>query len=145
MNPHFCDFAHPSGFKVNTDLNEKVDISRILIHPVDGTDSKARVTAIEAANSVLSTWVKQSAGAVPAEYEVEIIFEDGMRYRGHYRPRQNDKASLGRDIRRSLTLIAEKGGQPVKQGHLAMDSPFIWSNSGNHALNATTVLEHYNL
>lgn len=130
---------------MSTDSNEKVDISRILIHPVDGTDSKARVTSIEAANSVLSTWVNQSADAAPAKYEVEIIFEDGMRYRGHYQLRQKEKASLGRDIRRSLTLMAQKSGHPVKQGHHLKGSPFIWSNSGNQALNAKAVLEHYNL
>jgi hypothetical protein len=130
---------------VNTDLKEKVDISRILIHPVDGSDSKARVTSIEAANTVLSTWVRQCADAASAEYAVEILFEDGMRYRGHYKLRQKDKASLGRDIRRSLAKMTEEDGQPVKRGHHARGNPFVWTNCGPQALNAKAVLEHYNL
>jgi len=133
---------------VNADLKEKVDISRILIHPVDGSDSKARVTSIEAANTVLSTWVRQCADDTSAEYEVEIIFEDGLRYRGHYQLGQKDKASLGRDIRRSLAMMTETGEQPaqrVKRGSHSRARPFVWTSCASQALSPKAVLEHYDL
>lgn len=130
---------------METDLKEKVDISRILIHPVDGTDSKARVTSIEAANSVLSTWVSQCADDVPARYDVEIIFEDGVRCRGHYHLRQKDKASLGRDIRRSLAMMTDMGAQRAKRSHHSRGNPFVWTSCASQAFNPTAVLAHYNL
>lgn len=145
MYPHVHLFPNSFGFIVSTELKEKVDISRILIHPVDGSDSKARVTSIEAANSVLSTWVSECADAASAEYEVEILFEDGMRYCGHYQLSQKEKASLGRDIRRSLALMTEKGGHSVKRGRHSRGSPFVWTDCASQALNPETVLEQYNL
>lgn len=139
---------------MDTQISEKVDISRILIQAADGQGSTARVTSMEAANSVLQTWLrnqlqsraksKTKTGAPAAECEVEILFEDGLRYRGHYRLTDQEKSvSLGRHVRRQLTAMS-KGRQMKRDQHLA-NEPVIYPGNVDTAERAKDLLEHYNI
>ncbi|TFV90220.1 hypothetical protein E4K72_21065 [Oxalobacteraceae bacterium OM1] len=127
-----------------TDTSEKVDISRILIHPVNGSATSARVTSIEAANSVLERWTHETPEAPANEYEVEIIFEDGLRYSGHYQFDTRKKVSLGRNVRRRLSDMASPSTKRVaRESEAANDS--IVGTSGSPVERAKTLLEHYNI
>lgn len=123
---------------------EKVDISRILIHAVDGPGSTARVTSMEAANSVLKSWVHGQGGARPAECEVEIVFEDGLRYHSHYRLTEQEKTvSLGRHVRRQLTAMSK--AKCVKRDQQPANEPTICPDEPDTAERAREILEHYNI
>ncbi|WP_136416064.1 hypothetical protein [Herbaspirillum sp. ST 5-3] len=124
--------------------SEKVDISRILIHPSDGSASSARVTSIEAANSVLQNWAHDASGMCQNECEVEIIFEDGLRYSGHYPLTKHEKrVSLSRHVRRQLTALAKTAC--IKRGQAPANEPILSPNEADPAECAKTVLEHYNI
>jgi hypothetical protein len=129
---------------VATQSSEKVDISRILIHPIDGSASRARVTSLEAANSVLQSWAEDAAGVPGTECEVEIIFEDGLRYVGHYPlKKQEKKVSLGRHVRRRLVAMAKT--QCVKRDQAPANDGFVTQDDRDSAECAQAVLEHYNI
>lgn len=124
--------------------SEKVDISRILLHPADGSATSARVTSLEAANSVLQSWAHDTSGTLPDECEVEIIFEDGLRYCGHYHLNPQEKRiSLGRHVRRQLTALMRT--QCVKREQQAANDAIISPSTGDLAERAKTLLEHYNI
>lgn len=132
------------GSEVRSEVSEKVDISRIVIHTVDGSASTARVTSIEAANSVLQGWTHRESGEAPAKYEVEIVFEDGQRYCGHYRQTDQEKTvSLSRHVRRQLTAMSK--GKCVKRAQKAANEPNIGSTETDGAARAKVLLEHYNI
>lgn len=123
-------------------LNDKVDISRIFIHSADGLGSVARVTSLEAANSVLQGWAHKPD--VAGECEVEIVFEDGVRYCGHYRLSERDKGvSLGRHVRRQLTVMAKS--QCVKRNQQPANDSIITPDARNQAECAKEMLANYNI
>ncbi|NEX64092.1 hypothetical protein [Noviherbaspirillum galbum] len=127
-----------------TQTSEKVDISRILIHPVNGSASKARVTSLEAANNVLQSWADQAPSAAGEECEVEIIFEDGLRYVGHYPlKKQEKKVSLGRHVRRRLLAMAKT--QCVKRNQAPANDSVVSPDDRDSMQCAQAVLEHYNI
>lgn len=127
-----------------TQSSEKVDISRILIHSLDGSASSARVTSIEAANSVLQGWAHGKPGLHLGECEVEIVFEDGLRYHGHYRLNEQEKGiSLARYIRRRLTVMAKS--QCVKRNQLPANDSIISPDKRDPAECAKEMLTHYNI
>jgi hypothetical protein len=125
--------------------NDKVDVSRVLIHSVDGAGSSARVTSIEAANSVLKSWAHDQSGALPAECEVEILFEDGLRYCSLYQLKEQEKGvSLSRHVRRQLAVLTKT--QHVKRiGQPANDSSIVCPDQRSMAECARAMLEHYNI
>ena len=127
-------------------LNDKVDISRIFIHSADRLGSVARVTSLEAANSVLQGWAHdKDKGDAPGEYEVEIVFEDGVRYCGHYRPNEQDKAvSLGRHVRRQLTVMAKSQSLRRARQQPANDS-IVSPDQRDQAECAKEILANYNI
>jgi hypothetical protein len=129
---------------VTTDLSEKIDISRIFIHPVNGSASSARVTSIEAANSVLERWAHDMPSQ-SAEYEVEILFEDGVRYYGHYHFDHQKKVSLRRDLRRRLTAMAAGGTHRVKHRNEAANDSIVSPQDDDSADCAQAVLNYYNI
>ena len=123
---------------------EKIDISRILIHAVDGAASTARVSSIEAANSVLKNWAHDQSGTLPAECEVEIVFEDGVRYCSHYRLKQHDKGvSLSRHVRRQLAALTKT--QCVKKAQQPANDLITCPNEKNPAECAKAMLARYNI
>ena len=129
--------------------NDKVDISRILIHPAKGSGSSARgtsarVSSIEAANSVLESWAHDTSGRLPEECEVEVIFEDGVRYLGHYHlNREEKRISLGRHIRRQLTVMSKT--QCVRCDVRPANESVISPDRRDPAECARSVLDHYNI
>lgn len=124
-------------------LNDKVDISRIFIHSTDGLGSVARVSSLEAANSVLQGWAHGKQDA-PGECEVEIVFEDGVRYCGHYRLNEQDKGvSLGRHVRRRLTVMAKS--QCVKRSQQPANDSLVGPDARDQAERAREILAHYNI
>ena len=129
---------------MTTQLIEKVDISRVLIHSVDGSASSARVSSIEAANSVLKSWAHDQSGTLPAECEVEIVFEDGLRYRGHYRLEAQEKGiSLGRDIRRRLAAMTRTPS--IKKVETPANDSIICPQEQDPVKCATALLTYYNI
>jgi hypothetical protein len=128
---------------VASQLNDKVDISRIFIHSTDGLGSVARVSSLEAANTVLQGWAHGKAEA-SGECDVEIVFEDGLRYRGHYRLNDQDKSvSLGRHVRRRLTVMAKS--QCIKRNQPPANDSIIIPDKRDQAECAKEMLAHYNI
>ena len=124
--------------------SEKIDISRILIYSAHGSASRARVTSLEAANSVLQNWAHDQSGTLPDECEVEIVFEDGMRYRSHYPLKKQEKVvSLGRHVRRQLAALAKTQG--VKRTQQPANDACINQDAEAANERAKTMLEHYNI
>ncbi|MEN3295677.1 MAG: hypothetical protein V7642_4930, partial [Burkholderiales bacterium] len=94
---------------METNICEKVDISRILIQRVQGLPSKARVSSIEAANRVLGDWADRASDSGHDQCQFQIVFEDGFRYQGHYHLNKSEKRiSLARHVRKELTALAKK-------------------------------------
>jgi len=129
---------------VKTQSSDKVDISRIFIHPTDGSASTARVSSIEAANTVLQGWAHQQSGAAAGECEVQIVFEDGIRYRSHYHLREQESGiSLGRHVRRQLATMAKAGDTRKEQ--LPANDALICPDERDPAECAKEILAHYNI
>lgn len=121
-----------------------MDISRILIQRLEGDPVTARVSSIEAANTVLERWSGCAPDDDSGNCDLEIVFEDGVRYHGHYRLRKSEKRiSLSRHIRKQLTALATaknagKRGQEVVE-------PTISMIGGDQAESARIALEHYKI
>lgn len=129
---------------MQSQLAEKVDVSRILIHCADGRASVARVTSVEAANAVLRNWAQDASGSKRAACEVEIEFEDGLRYYSHYPLKEQEKnVSLSRHMRRQLTAMT-KAKSVTKPEHAANDA---FSHTGDRDPRecAEEILAHYNI
>lgn len=129
---------------MDSQVIEKVDVSRIFIHRPDDRASVARVTSIEAANNVLRNWAQDTSGPDPTECEVEIVFEDGTRYYSHYPLKEQEKnVSLGRYVRRQLTALS-KGKYP-KASRAPANDAVIHTCDRDPAQCAQELLEHYNI
>lgn len=129
---------------MESDLCEKVDISRIEIERVDGLPSKARVSSIEAANRVLDSWADSPPESGAGECDFQIVFEDGFRYRGHYRLNKSQKRiSLSRYVRKQLTALAsaKNVADLVKASGLAI----VGTACDDPAESARIALAHYNI
>ncbi len=99
---------------------------------------------MEAANSVLKNWAHDQSGTLPAECEVEIVFEDGLRYCGHYRLEEQEKGvSLSRHVRRRLAAMT-KTPSVKKVGHPANDS-IVCPKEKDPVKCATALLAYYNI
>jgi hypothetical protein len=128
---------------------EKVDISRIMIERIDGVPAKARVSSIDAANRVLDTWADRAPPTGTGVCEFEILFEDGLRYQGHYKLNKTQKRiSLARYVRKQLAALAAGKAAAGKDftalvkafGSLAFRMP-----GADPAESARLALEHYNI
>lgn len=128
---------------MQTQTIEKVDVSRIFIHRPDSNASVARVTSVEAANLVLRNWAQDTSGPRPSECEVEIVFEDGLRYYSHYPLNEQEKSiSLSRHLRRQLTAMTK--GKCAKPDSPCANDSFMHAGDRNPAECAQELLEHYN-
>ena len=129
---------------MESQVTEKVDISRILIHCADRPASVARVTSVEAANQVLRNWAQDTSATKSAECEVEIVFEDGLRYHSHYPLKEQEKSvSLSRHLRRQLVAMSK--GKCVKKAQQAANDAFSHAGNRNPAECAEELLAHYNI
>lgn len=94
-----------------TDVTEKVDVSKIELETVEGSRANARVTSMEAANTVLERWVQCDQDAQNAECDVHIVFEDGFQLYSRYPLTRTDKrVSLARHLRKQLSRMASRAG-----------------------------------
>jgi len=126
---------------VQTQTIDKVDVSRIFIHRPDSSASVARVTSVEAANAVLRNWARDNAGA---QCEVEIVFEDGLRYHSHYPLNEQEKTiSLSRHLRRQLTAMTK--GKCAKPNSPCANDSFMHAGGRDPVECAQELLEHYNI
>jgi hypothetical protein len=133
-----------SGLRVESQSIEKVDISRILIHSVEGPASTARVTSMEAANSILQKWAHDQSGMLPSECEVEIVFEDGLRYHSHYRLKDQDKGvSLNRHVRRRLAAMTKP--ERIKRTEEPANDAIISPDERDTVECAKAMLARYNI
>lgn len=129
---------------VDSQTIEKVDVSRIFIHRPDDRASVARVTSVEAANYVLRNWAQDRSGSAPAECEVEIVFEDGLRYHGHYPLKEQEKnVSLSRHVRRQLTAMTK--ARCMNKERRAANDAFSHADKRDPAECAEEILAHYNI
>jgi hypothetical protein len=129
---------------VETDVCEKVDISRIVIQRVQGVPSKARVSSIEAANRVLGEWADGVSDSAHDQCDFQIVFEDGFRYHGHYHLNKSEKRiSLARHVRKQLAALATKKGkaEPAKTD----EKPVISLIGADLAESAKIALDNYNI
>lgn len=129
---------------MNFDVDEKLDVSRVLIQRVEGSQTKATVSSIEAANTVLERW----AGAAPeAGYEqcnVQVVFEDGFRIRGHYHlTRSQKRVSLSRHLRKQLTAMAED--KAAKKSVKREDDAALSLSGSDPVAAARQALANYNI
>jgi hypothetical protein len=87
--------------------SEKTDVSRVLIQRIEGLPSSARVLSMDAANAVLKGWVGSTRDSMHEQCSFEIVFEDGLRYLGHYLfAASKAPPSLSRHVRKQLTGLA---------------------------------------
>jgi hypothetical protein len=129
---------------VETNICEKVDISRILIQRVQGLPSKARVSSIEAANRVLGDWADRASDSGHDQCQFQIVFEDGFRYQGHYHLNKSEKRiSLARHVRKELTALAKR--KRAAQSSKTDDKPVISLIGADLAESAKIALDHYNI
>ncbi|MEN3297483.1 MAG: hypothetical protein V7642_6736 [Burkholderiales bacterium] len=129
---------------METNICEKVDISRILIQRVQGSPSKARVSSMEAANRVLGDWADRASDSGHDQCHFQIVFEDGFRYQGNYHLNKSEKRiSLARHVRKELTALAKKkrATQPSKTD----EKPVISLIGADLAESAKIALDHYNI
>jgi hypothetical protein len=123
---------------------DKVDISRILMQRDARSSSTARVLSLDAADAVLAGWAKGMLAAGDDLCNVEIVFEDGFRYHGHYPLTPSEKrVSLSRHVRRHLTELAKSAG--VAMPSALRDEPVISQIGATLAESARMALEHYNV
>lgn len=130
--------------EVKTELCEKVDISRILIQRLEGSPATARVSSMEAANTVLERWSGHALDSGGDDCDFEIVFEDGFRYRGHYRLNKYKKRiSLSRHIRKQLAALTAMADFDTRGQ--TDDEPAIGMTGAGQAKSARVVLEHYKI
>lgn len=130
--------------EVDLQSQEKVDVARILMQRVDGLPSKARVSSIEAANTVLERWADCAPATGSGQCDFQIVFEDGFRYRGHFRlDKSGKRISLSRHVRKQLTALAKRSGarKPVPDECTPAMTPI----GADIAESARIALEHYNI
>lgn len=126
------------------DVSEKVDVSRILIQRVEGMATNARVSSMEAANAVLERWADGAAASGQEKCDVQIVFEDGFRIRGHYNlAKSRKRVSLSRYVRKQLTALA--GTDKVKKTAKQEDDPELSLSGEDPAISAKLALDHYNI
>lgn len=136
---------------METDVCEKVDISRILIQRVQGLPSKARVSSIEAANRVLDSWADRTSDAGHDRCDFQIVFEDGFRYQGYYHLNKSDKRiSLARHVRKQLTALAKKtdtakSSKSEEKPAISLSGGDVAESGGDLAESARIALDHYNI
>jgi hypothetical protein len=145
-SPSFVSVNVFSGWDetVQTDVCEKVDISRIVMQRGQGLRSKARVSSMEAANRVLGNWADGASDNDAEQCEFQIVFEDGFRYQGRYHLDKSEKRiSLARHVRKQLTALASKKGRAasLRTG----DKPVISLIGSDLAESAKIALDHYNI
>lgn len=123
---------------------DKVDISRILMQRRDGLSSTARVSSLDAADAVLTGWANGALVAGHDQCDVQIVFEDGFRYHGHYPLKKSEKrVSLSRHVRQQLTAIAKSLGATTPSA--LPDEPVISQIGATPADSARMALEQYNV
>lgn len=123
---------------------EKVDISRILIQRLEGSPATARVSSMEAANTVLEHWSDHVPDVGNGDCDFEIVFEDGFRYHGHYRLNKSQKRiSLSRHVRKQLAALAAAANPATREP--AEDEPAISMIGADRAESARIVLQHYKI
>lgn len=129
---------------MNLNVSEKVDVSRILIQRVEGLPSKARVSSMEAANTVLESWADCAPESGHDQCDFQIVFEDGFRYQGHFHLNKSQKRiSLARHVRRQLTALASRTS--VRKSAKKVDEPVISLIGPDLAESAKIALDHYNI
>lgn len=130
---------------MTTTRRDKVDVSRILIQRCDGMHSKARVSTIQAADQVLESWVEGSSDREDNQCDVQIVFEDGFRYRGRFALRRSQKRiSLARHVRGELSALA-KSKKPQKNESGEDSEPVISLIGGGLAESARIALDQYDI
>lgn len=128
--------------------SEKIDISRIMIYAGQQSASRARVTSMEAANSVLQNWVHDCLHTEADECEVEIVFEDGLRYRSLYPLRTQEKTiSLSRHVRRQLIAMTKASGAKTEDcaERSAANDDSVCTEEQQATERAREMLAHYNI
>lgn len=129
---------------MDSQIADKVDVSRIFIHRPDSSASVARVTSVEAANTVLRSWAQDAHGPEPAECEFEIVFEDGLRFHSHYPLKEQEKnVSLSRHVRRQLTAMTK--GKCAKRAEPCANDAFMAAGDRDPVECAQELLAHYNI
>jgi hypothetical protein len=129
---------------VELDSFEKVDVSRVLIQRVDGLPSKARVSSLDAANAVLERWADCAPETGHDQCDLQIVFEDGFRYREHYHLRKTQKRiSLARHVRKRLKALATV--TDTKKAAQSVNEPVISLIGADPAESAKIALDHYNI
>jgi hypothetical protein len=119
-------------------------VSRILIQRSDGMHSKARVSTIQAADQVLESWVEGASEREDNQCDVQIVFEDGFRYRSRFALRRTQKRiSLARHVRGELSALAKSKKPQVSE--VLDGEPIISPISGGIAESARLALDQYDI
>lgn len=133
-----------SGQAIESGISEKVDVSRVLIERIEGLPSKAQVSSLEAANAVLEGWAARAADVCHDRCDFEIVFEDGLRYRGRVHLQNAQKrVSLSRHVRKQLAALTTIAN--TRKRSRAVDEPVIRLIGANLAEAARIALDHYNI
>lgn len=129
---------------MSSDICEKVDVSRIFIHRLSGLASEARVSSVEAANTVLEGWAAESLQNEEDQCEFKIVFEDGFWYHGKMPLTPSGKrVSLARYVRKQLAALA--GAEGKKRSLPKAESPDFAPLGADVAESAKMALDYYNI
>ncbi|HJW57358.1 MAG TPA: hypothetical protein VJ577_19010 [Burkholderiaceae bacterium] len=102
------------------------------------------MSSLEAANVVLERWANGASDGGNDQCDIQIVFEDGFRYHGHYSLTKSPRrVSLARHVRKHLTALASSKG--AKKSSQLAGEPVISVIGASLAESARIALDHYNI
>ncbi|RJF92300.1 hypothetical protein [Noviherbaspirillum saxi] len=126
-----------------SELQDKIDVSRIVIERADGISAQARVSTMQAANHLLESWADNAPETGEEVCEVRIVFEDGLQYRSQFRlNRSLKRISLARHVRRELSALTTP---KRRKGHSDDQTLLIAPATTTLAESARRVLDCYDI
>lgn len=129
--------------KDTSELQDKIDVSRIVIERADGTHAKARVSTMQAANHILERWADNAPESGEEICDVRIVFEDGLQYQSQFSlNRSLKRISLARHVRRELSALATPKRRNNPSDTTALLMPLV---TATLAESAQLVLDRYDI
>lgn len=123
---------------------EKIEISSVMLRRFITNRSEARVSTLDEANFVLTKWACEITNGKAENFEIRIIFEDGLHYFSqlHIVP-LSKRFSLEGYIRRQLT--SSRSRKPTRYQGMPLFKPTLSVDGFAMNLDADEILMKYAL